>query len=212
MHLLDLGCGPGLYCRRYAKAGLNVTGIDYSRRSIAYAMDDAKAQNFAATYHYQSYIDLAYVSAFDAITLIWCDFGALTDDERMQLLPRIYTALRPGGVFIFDIYTLSHLAALREMQHWNIQPHGGFWHLDPYVELHQVVLYPEADSDLSQYLILTADGSVMAHHIWNRSFSLDGIVNLLSDTGFVVESYWSDLTGKPWEDTSLSMGVIARKS
>ena len=36
--LLDLGCGPGLYAARLAQWGLDVTGIDYSRRSIDYAV------------------------------------------------------------------------------------------------------------------------------------------------------------------------------
>ena len=35
--LLDLGCGPGLYTSRFARAGFHVTGVDYSRRSIEYA-------------------------------------------------------------------------------------------------------------------------------------------------------------------------------
>src|SRR5690554_1332934 len=35
--VLDLGCGPGLYAAHLAEKGLQVTGIDYSRRSIAYA-------------------------------------------------------------------------------------------------------------------------------------------------------------------------------
>jgi len=33
--VLDLGCGPGLYTSRLAAMGYDVTGIDYSRRSIA---------------------------------------------------------------------------------------------------------------------------------------------------------------------------------
>src|SRR5512143_116208 len=27
--ILDLGCGPGLYASRFARAGLHVTGVDY---------------------------------------------------------------------------------------------------------------------------------------------------------------------------------------
>jgi len=33
--VLDLGCGPGLYANRLARTGADVTGIDFSRRSIA---------------------------------------------------------------------------------------------------------------------------------------------------------------------------------
>ena len=31
--VLDLGCGPGLYCVRFYQNDLSVTGMDYSRRS-----------------------------------------------------------------------------------------------------------------------------------------------------------------------------------
>ncbi len=37
----DFGCGPGLYATRLAKRGANVTGIDFSRRSIEYAKEIA---------------------------------------------------------------------------------------------------------------------------------------------------------------------------
>ena len=37
--ILDLGCGPGLYTIRLSAAGYDVTGMDYSRRSIAYAKE-----------------------------------------------------------------------------------------------------------------------------------------------------------------------------
>ncbi|HEY3416554.1 MAG TPA: methyltransferase domain-containing protein, partial [Armatimonadota bacterium] len=90
MRILDIGCGPGLYCRRFAQAGMAVTGIDYSRRSVDYAIADALALNLPITYHYENYLDVAYDAAFDVISLIWCDFGALTDNERVQVLSRIY--------------------------------------------------------------------------------------------------------------------------
>ena len=38
--LLDLGCGPG-YMRTVQQAGYAVTGVDFSRRSIAYAKANA---------------------------------------------------------------------------------------------------------------------------------------------------------------------------
>lgn len=40
--ILDLGCGPGLYASRFARAGMQVTGVDYSRRSIDYARSYAE--------------------------------------------------------------------------------------------------------------------------------------------------------------------------
>jgi SAM-dependent methyltransferase len=36
--ILDLGCGPGLYAERLSKKGYKVTGVDFSKNSIDYAI------------------------------------------------------------------------------------------------------------------------------------------------------------------------------
>ena len=48
--LLDLGCGPGLYADNFCKNGYEVTGIDYSHRSIDYARSTALKKNSDITY------------------------------------------------------------------------------------------------------------------------------------------------------------------
>ncbi len=57
--VLDLGCGPGLYTSRLARAGLQVTGVDYSRRSIEYATGYANENHLDITYRYENYLDSA---------------------------------------------------------------------------------------------------------------------------------------------------------
>ena len=43
--LLDIGCGPGLYTKRFAERGLRVTGLDFSVNSISYAREhDSKSE------------------------------------------------------------------------------------------------------------------------------------------------------------------------
>lgn len=67
--ILDLGCGPGLYTKRLSDAGYDVTGIDYSKRSIA----NAEEHDTKTKYIYQNYLEMNYTEAFDVITLIYCD-------------------------------------------------------------------------------------------------------------------------------------------
>lgn len=43
--VLDLSCGPGLYTSRFARARLQVTGVDFSRSTIDYASRYAHEQN-----------------------------------------------------------------------------------------------------------------------------------------------------------------------
>lgn len=209
--LMDLGCGPGLYCRRFAQAGLTVTGVDLSPRSIAHAVADAEALGLPVTYRCEDYLRLAEEGTCDAATLIWCDLGALTDDERKVLLTNVYRALRPGGAFVFDVLSMAYLSQVTEGRHWEAMPEGGFWRPGPYVEFRQTLVYPEADANLSQYLILEPDGRVTPYHIWNRCFSPQTISALLAASGFRVEGTVGDLTGAPWDASSPLLGVVARK-
>lgn len=211
MHLLDLGCGPGLYCRRFAEAGLQVTGIDYSRRSIAYATADATEHHLPITYRCGNYLELDDSDAYDIITLIYFDFGALTDVERARLLPRIHRALKPGGRFVFDVRTSVDFAGQREGRTWDLQPNGGFWHPDPYLELNETLLYPEAETILCQHAIMPETEDVRTYRIWERCFSTEIISTLLLQHGFTIDSVWRDLTGSPWTDSSMSMGIIATR-
>lgn len=105
INILDLGCGPGLYASRLAKLGYSVTGIDYFQRSINYAREVAREENLKIKYIYQDYLTIDFKVEFDVIMLIFCDFGALTNEERDVLLKIIYNALKPGGLFIFDVFT-----------------------------------------------------------------------------------------------------------
>ena len=54
--VFDYGCGPGLYTSRFARMGANVTGIDFSERSIQYATDLAAKEGLAISYILEDYL------------------------------------------------------------------------------------------------------------------------------------------------------------
>ena len=84
--ILDLGCGPGLYASRFARAGLQVTGVDYSQRSIDYATNYATKNKLNITYRYQNYLELNDENQYDAALLIYGDFCPLNPEQRTTLL------------------------------------------------------------------------------------------------------------------------------
>lgn len=55
--IADFGCGPGLYAARFAKMQANVTGIDFSDRSIQYARKFANREGLSIHYVTENYLD-----------------------------------------------------------------------------------------------------------------------------------------------------------
>jgi SAM-dependent methyltransferase len=209
MAVLDLGCGPGLYCTRLARRGLSVTGVDISPTSIAYARQRAEAERLAVVYEQLDYRHLERTDAFDAALMVYFDFGVLTDPDRDELLRRVHRALRPGGAFVFDLLTPAALRARGEHRTWTWRP-SGFWRAGPHLELTASYRYPESEAFLTQTAILDADGRAVVYRIWDRGYTPATIEPVLRAQGFILESAWADLTGSPYAADSGGMAVLAR--
>lgn len=83
--LLNFGCGSGLYAEEFYRHGFTVTGVDLSRRSITYAKKQAKDKNHSICDRCQDYFEFETEENFDIITLIYCDFGVLSDVLREHI-------------------------------------------------------------------------------------------------------------------------------
>ncbi|MFC1538864.1 class I SAM-dependent methyltransferase, partial [Candidatus Latescibacterota bacterium] len=95
MKIADFGCGPGLYAERLAQKQAEVTGIDFSARSIQYARESAAKERLSIHYINQNYLKFDTNDRFDIILLIMCDLCALNPIQRKQLLRMFNTTLKP---------------------------------------------------------------------------------------------------------------------
>ncbi len=101
--VVDLGCGSGIWARALCDAGYNVLGVDVSRAMINLARRRAPR----GTFHVESFFD-ADLPACEAVTSLGECFNYLSDGTNSpgrlrRLFRRVYKALRPGGVFVFDV-------------------------------------------------------------------------------------------------------------
>jgi SAM-dependent methyltransferase len=207
--ILDLGCGPGLYCSRFSRYGLKVTGMDYSRNSISYAKKYADTNCLDIQYIYQDYLTMDYTDEFDAIFLIYCDLGALSDSRRDLLLQKVYKALRPGGTFVFDVFTRSNWEQ-QSMHNWYLSE-SGFWRPYPHLVLEQIFEYEEQNFYLQQYVVIDGKGEITAYNLRDHYYTKQSILSLMEKYGYHVQEVWSDLTGKDYYEKSKCLGVAANK-
>lgn len=207
--LLDLGCGPGLYAERFNSAGYSVTGVDFSKRSIAYAKEQTLLNKSTIQYHYQNYLTIDYIEQFDVITLIYCDYAALSITDRLILLRKVYQALKPNGKFIFDVFT--PLMRKKESRSWEYYKESGFFSEKPHICLESVYHYDDEDNtELRQSIVITEE-AVNCYNIWDHFFTKEALLSEIQTAGFSTFEFYGDIAGKEFSDSGETIcGVLTK--
>ncbi|HWP96378.1 MAG TPA: class I SAM-dependent methyltransferase [Syntrophomonadaceae bacterium] len=208
--VVDLGCGPGLYVREFAKTGAKVIGIDLSERSINYARQTLKPEYENADFITLNYLDLDFKESFDIATLIFYDFCVLSTIDQSKLLANIHRALKSNGAFVFDVVTANRRTS--ESTSISVCEEGGFWSPDPYIEILNTSMYEEPKTEGMQYTIIAEDGTTRVIRLYHRLFGLEEITRLLNENNFKVERIYKNLKGDPLSENSDTFGIIARKA
>lgn len=123
--LADLGCGTGSLAIPLAQSGIRVYGIDLSEHMLAIAADKERAASAAAvsrgsagvTWLQQDMRELELPEPVDA-AFSFCDcLNYLTEPEVvLETFRAVHVALRPGGVFLFDVHTPAVLQRYADEQ------------------------------------------------------------------------------------------------
>jgi SAM-dependent methyltransferase len=209
--VLDLGCGPGLYAARLAQQGLAVTGVDYSRRSIDYAVEYALVHGLNVNYRCEDYLALTDQAQYDVILLIYGDFCTFAPRQRARLLYNIHQALKPAGRFAFDVSTRAHRQRSGLQNGWYTAKKG-FWRPGPHLVLEQGFAYPDERMYLDQYVVVEPDGRLTVYRNWFQDYTPATITAELLAAGFNVEGLWGDLAGTPSQADDDWIGILARKA
>ena len=117
--LLDVGCGGGYLCEEFAKAGLDVTGIDPSLNTIKAAGKHAIWSGLSIDYQEGRAEAIPFGdSSFDYVSC--CDVLEHVDDIK-STISEIARVLKPGGVFFYDTINrtlASWLVVIKIGQDW----------------------------------------------------------------------------------------------
>ena len=208
--VLDLGCGPGVYTEKIAARGAQVTGMDISAHSIAYAEKSAREKGLSVRYRNENYLSLDETETCDVVMMVSCDFGVLPFSDRDALLGRIYRALRPGGILLFDAHSLCTRENDPESSDFYYSD-GGFWSAKPHICLHSFLRFDECNTFVDRYVVAEKD-EVRCYNIWNHRFSAKELENDLYAAGFSSVKVFSDITGRAYSSESETVCALARKN
>lgn len=114
--VLDLACGTGSMSVLLAERGYEVLGADLSEEMLTVAQQKAAAMQDNAPYFIcQPMQRLRLPYTVDLVVSILDSINYLTKPEDCRAtFQRVFRALSPGGVFLFDVNTPEKLRAMHE--------------------------------------------------------------------------------------------------
>jgi SAM-dependent methyltransferase len=208
--IADFGCGPGLYSSRLASEGARVVGIDFSKRSIDYAVMDAKNKNLETEYICDDYLEFKSSRKFNIIIMVMCDFCALSPSQRARLLGIFHDHLEDDGKILFDVYSLNAFQKRKEVKICEENLLNGFWSENRYFGFQNTMKYEEEKVVLDKYTIIEKDREQIVYN-WLQYFSLNSLSSELADNRFGQIQPYGDIAGSPFSDNNDEFAIVAGK-
>jgi len=208
--IADFGCGPGLYTTRLAEQGAIVTGIDFSENSLNYAKQIASQKGLEINYVQANYLYFETTHKFDLITMIMCDFCALSPEQRKIMLSKFASLLKPGGLVLIDVYSLNSFDQKKESATYELNQLNGFWAPDDYYCFVNTFKYGQEKVTLDKYTIIE-ESQIRVVYNWLQYFNKDTLMKEFEENGFKVKESFSDVAGTPYTLDSNEFAIIAEK-
>lgn len=110
---VDLACGTGSVALLLAKKGLRVIGVDLSEEMLTVASQKAQTLSSPPVFVHQPLQTLRLPRGVDMAVCALDSLDYLLDPKDCAMaIKRVYKALNPGGIFLFDVNTPEKLRAM----------------------------------------------------------------------------------------------------
>lgn len=203
-HLLDIGCGTGVFVRFMKDRGFKAKGIDVSQTSIDYGR---KELNLSSELSIASWEELPSVETYDAITA-WTVIEHLPDPEAF--LKRCNMALKLNGILLIEFPTVDSLLwrKLQSFFFWVMPP----YHLVLFSRLGIEVLLSKTGFQLVETYAMPKNWYFTNSVARKCSVDIDKLVEKLPEVGIIfkeIDTIFDDIALELGESSSLQM--ICRK-
>ncbi|PKN93971.1 MAG: class I SAM-dependent methyltransferase [Chloroflexi bacterium HGW-Chloroflexi-6] len=206
--ILDLGCGPGLYCAELAALGHVCHGIDFSPASIAHAVKTAPAN---CSYTLGDLRTTEFPAGFDLVLFIFGEFNVFKPAHAREILQKAYAALTPGGSILLELSTFDAVEQMGNQQPSWYTSSGGLFSAGPHTCLMESFWDEDQSAATERYIILEPDGQLTHYASTTQAYTEDDISSLQKECGFGGVAFHDSLTGQTSESPEDFFVVTATK-
>ena len=207
-HILDLGCGPGLYSARLSALGHVCHGIDFGPASIEYAVKHAPE---TCTYTLGDIRTTDFGSGYDLVMLIFGEFNVFKPEDARLILQKAHITLNPGGKLLLEpqtfdaVYELGNQPATwysAENELFADEPHlclmESFWDEDLSVATERFFIVDAATSGVARYAAST------------QAYDDGELVEMIEQAGFQPPVFYPSLIGVEDDQQGLQVLVAGK--
>lgn len=205
--VLDLACGTGKMTRLLADAGYDMIGIDASPEMLMAAMEQEEEAS-GVLYLQQDMRGFELYGTVRAVVSICDSMNYITEEEELlAVFSLVNNYLDPGGIFIFDLNTISKYEALGGACICENRKEASFiWEND----------YDE-DRQLNEYsltfFVREEDGRYQKFqetHL-QRGYAVEAVRSLLEQAGMEFVACYGDNSFLPPKDDADRIWLVARE-
>lgn len=104
--ILDLACGTGNITLELFRQGYVVTGIDLSEDMLTMAEEKIRSAGYKPDFYCQNMINLQVPAQYDLVISAFDSLNYILEEKELgQVIARVHSGLRAGGLFIFDTHS-----------------------------------------------------------------------------------------------------------
>lgn len=204
--ILDLACGEGTFAVEISEKGYDVVGVDISSRQITFAREKDSGAEFMV----DDIRELSFSEEFDAVTCWYDSLNYILDREELkQVFEGVHSALREGGIFVFDVNTVHVMEEV-----WNEQTMVKEDSSDRFDMVEQNYDEEERVTSLKLTSFLREDSSwrkIEEVHK-ERAYSFEELREIFDEVGFEESASWKDIRERKEidEETERAWFVLAK--
>ena len=151
-----------------------------------------------------------YDACYDVVLQIYGELSTFSNEERNKLMSLAQKALKPGGVFIFDVMASRNLSQnINKIERNWYASDKGFWREDEHLVLEEK-LYYEDNIRLEQFTVVDND-EVKVYRNWFHHYTKETIIPVVLARGFSKVQVIENLFEEENKEQSEWLTVIAYK-
>ncbi len=197
--VLDVGCGPGLYCHEQARRGMPSVGFDFAPEPLRWARETAESEKLDCRFLSADLTALPpdfaeQIGPQEAITFWFGEFHSFDAGQAADFLVRLAACLVPGGLFILE-YQPYDLFVQEDSADWTVHSNSVFCDR-PHLWLQEFGWDEDAQTEIHVHWVMDAESPGVQRYVQcHRAWTDEQLVQMLAAAGLESFVFHPPITG-----------------